>query len=144
MGGKNPYLKAPEFELPDRPYTVRFVAAGDGGAAIEQAVDVHPGKLPYGRDGLPGSLLDIALAHGVSIDHACGGVLACSTCHVKVKKGGESCNEASDAENDMLDLAPGVTPHSRLACHTVPNGSCPELIVEVPAWNRNLVREEHH
>ncbi|MBM4016550.1 MAG: 2Fe-2S iron-sulfur cluster binding domain-containing protein [Planctomycetes bacterium] len=144
MGGKNPYLKQVEVELPDRAYTVRFVASGDGRGANDTVVTVEPAKLPYGRDGLPGSLLDIALAHGVSIDHACGGVLACSTCHVKVKQGGESCNEASDAENDMLDLAPGVTPSSRLACHTVPNGRCPEVVVEVPGWNRNLVREEHH
>jgi len=139
MGGTNPYLKPIEFELPTRPYRVRFIAGAE-----EKVVEVDPAKLPYGRDGLPGSLLDVALAHGVSIDHACGGVLACSTCHVKVKKGGESCNEASEPENDRLDEAPGVTPQSRLACHTVPNGSVPELVVEVPAWNRNLVREEHH
>lgn len=139
MGGKNPYLKPVDFTLPTQRYRVRFVHGSE-----EKVVEVDPSKIPYGRDGLPGSLLDVALAHGVQIDHACGGVLACSTCHVKVKQGGASCNEASDAENDMLDLAPGVTPHSRLSCHCVPDGSVPELVVEVPAWNRNLVREEHH
>ena len=139
MGGKNPYLKPFEFELPTSGYTVRFIHGSE-----EQVVAVDPAKIPYGRDGLPGSLLDIAMAHDVAIDHACGGVLACSTCHVKVKRGGESCNAASEAENDKLDEAPGVTPHSRLACHTVPNGNCKELIVEVPTWNRNLVREVHH
>lgn len=139
MGGKNPYLKPVDFTLPQQPYRITF-KDGD----VEKVVEVDPAKIPYGRDGLPGSLLDIALANGVDIDHACGGVLACSTCHVWVKKGLSSCNEATDAEGDMLDLARGVTPHSRLACHCVPDGSERELVVEVPPWNRNLAREEHH
>ncbi len=139
MGGKNPYLKPTEFNLPTQRYRIRFVHGND-----EKIVEVDPEQLPYGRDGLAGSVLDVALAHGVSIDHACGGVLACSTCHVKVRQGAQSCNPASEPENDMLDLAPGVTPHSRLACQCVPDGREPEVVVEVPSWNRNLVREEHH
>lgn len=139
MGGRNPYLEPIEYELPKRPYRIRFRLDGE-----EKVVEVDPARLPYGRDGLPGSVLDVALAHDVAIDHACGGVLACSTCHIKVLRGGESCNAASDPENDMLDLAPGVTPQSRLACHTVADGSAEEIVVEVPGWNRNLVREEHH
>ncbi len=139
MGGKNPYLQPTEFELPQTGYRITF-KDGDH----QTGVDVDPKKIPYGRDGLPGSILDIALANGVSVDHACGGVLACSTCHVIVRKGSESCNAATDAENDMLDLARGLTPQSRLACQCVPNGSVVELVVEIPQWNRNLAREEHH
>ena len=48
------------------------------------------------------SLLDIALAAGVEIDHACGGVCACSTCHVKIKHGATSLSESSEQEEDQL------------------------------------------
>jgi 2Fe-2S ferredoxin len=103
-------------------------------------VRVDPRRLPYGRTGKPGSLLDIALAHGVDIDHACGGVCGCSTCHVIVKEGFASLRPATEREEDMLDNAPGLTTRSRLACEAVPDGTC-DLLVEVPAWNRNLARE---
>jgi 2Fe-2S ferredoxin len=138
VGGSNPYLKPIDFELPTRKYRVTFRHAGG-----ETVVEVDPAAIPYGRDGLPGSLLDIALSHGVAVDHACGGVCACSTCHVIVRAGRGSCNEQSDAEGDMLDNARGLTPDSRLSCQCVPNGT-QDLVVEVPEWNRNLARESHH
>jgi 2Fe-2S ferredoxin len=62
---------------------------------------------------------------------------------VIVKQGFESLNEAGDPELDQLDNARGVTARSRLACQAVPDGSC-DVVVEIPNWNRNLVREEHH
>ncbi len=105
-------------------------------------VEVDPAKLPYSRDGQKGSILEIALGHKIEIDHACGGVCACSTCHVIVRQGLGSCPQATEEEDDQLDNAPGLTPQSRLACQTVPNGSS-DVVVEVPGWNRNLVSEEH-
>jgi 2Fe-2S ferredoxin len=138
MGGKNPYLKPVEFELPTRKYRITFRHEGR-----ETVVEVDPAKIPYGRDGLPGSLLDIALGHGISVDHACGGVAACSTCHLIVRQGFDTLSEQTDQEGDMLDLAPAVTPVSRLGCQAVPNGTT-DLVVEVPGWNRNLVKEDHH
>ena len=92
--------------------------------------------------GLVLAILDIALAHGVDLDHACGGVVACSTCHVVVKKGLETCNEATEDEEDQLDNAPALTPQSRLGCQCVPDGT-KDVEIEIPEWNRNLVREEH-
>ena len=74
---------------------------------------------------------------------ACGGVCACSTCHVMVKEGLESCNEATDAELDELDEAPGITPKSRLGCQTVPDGTT-DIVVEIPEWNKNYAREADH
>ena len=135
MGGSNPYIHA-KYELPRRPYKITFLP-------MNTVVEVDPQQLPYSRDGAVGSLLEIALGHEIDIDHACGGVCACSTCHVIVRQGLESCQEASDEELDQLDKAPGLTIKSRLACQTVPDGSC-DLVVEVPAWNRNLVSEDHH
>jgi len=135
MGGTNPYIKAVEAKLPTKPYTITFLPEN-------VQVEVDPAKLPYSREGRPGSLLEIALGNGVDIDHACGGVCACSTCHVIVRKGHESIPEATDDENHQLDSAPGLTPLSRLSCQAVPDGST-DLVVEIPDWNRNLVKEEH-
>jgi len=135
MGGTNPYVKRPAPPPPTQKYKLTFLPA-------KVTVEVDPAKVPYSRDGQKGSILEIALAHGVEIDHACGGVCACSTCHVIVRQGLSSCPQATEEEDDQLDNAPGLTPQSRLACQTVPNGSS-DVVVEVPGWNRNLVGEEH-
>jgi len=133
MGGVNPYLGQRAVPAAKQAFTLRITNSG-------QAIAVTPEQLPFGRDGRPGSLLDILLHHGVRVDHACGGVCSCSTCHVVVKKGLSSCNPADDGEEDMLDTAPGLTAQSRLACQCVPNGS-QDIEVEIPAWNRNAVSE---
>ncbi len=121
-------------DLPKQKYRITF-------APMNVTVEVDPAALPYGRHGLPGSILDVALHHGVALEHACGGACACSTCHVIIKKGLGSLNDASEEEEDMLDKAPGLTPTSRLACQAVPNGQA-DLVVEVPQWNRNLAPHE--
>jgi 2Fe-2S ferredoxin len=135
MGGSNPFVEQSEVPLPRTRYRLTFQPSG-------QMVEVDPAALPYSRDGLPGSILEIALGHGIDIDHACGGVLACSTCHVYVRQGKQTCNEASEDEEDQLDHAPALSTDSRLACHCVPDGSS-DVVIEIPGWNRNLVREDH-
>ena len=110
--------------------------------AGEETIQVDPTKAPFGRHGEPGSILDIAEGHGIEVDHACGGVCACSTCHIIVRKGFSTCPDATDDEEDQLDLAPGLTPQSRLACQTVPDGTT-DLVIAVPCWNRNMVKESH-
>ena len=106
----------------------------------DRTFEIDPKSPPEGGIGEPGSVLNIAMGLGIDIDHACGGVSACSTCHIVVKKGLGSCNPASEGEEDQLDEAPGVTPQSRLACQCIPRGN-EDLEVHVPNWNRNLVRE---
>ena len=108
-----------------------------------RTVEFPYGTLPYGHHGKPMSFLDVAEHFDIFLDHACGGVCACSTCHVIVKQGLESCNEATDAELDELDEAPGITPKSRLGCQTVPDGTT-DMIVEIPEWNKNHVKEKDH
>ena len=137
MGGINPYIEQVRADLPQEKYQITFVIEGK-----ETTVEVDPSALPYTDEGLPGSVLDIACGHGLEIDHACGGVCACSTCHVHVEAGSETCNASSDDEEDMLDLAPGLSDVSRLACQCIPNGKAAVKVV-VPGWNRNLVSEEH-
>ena len=138
MGGTNPYIEKTEYELPRVAYTVTFIAPG--GVVTKVAVD--PTKIPYGPTGLLGSLLDVAMGNGVALEHVCGGVCACSTCHVIVKQGLESCNEGTDDEFDQLEEAPITTLQSRLGCQCVPNGT-KDIVVEIPAVNKNLVKEGH-
>jgi len=107
-----------------------------------KTVEFEHGKLDYKEHGRPESLLDVALNFGVKLDHACGGNCACTTCHVVVRKGKELMSEMDDDEADRLDMAADLQLESRLGCQaqiTKPG----EVIVEIPAWNRNYVSEEH-
>ncbi len=137
MGGSNPYIEQVKLKTATEPFTVTFRMPDE---TIDVSVD--PSKIPYGPTGQPGSLLDIAMGAGLDVEHACGGVCACSTCHVVVKEGLDSCSEATDDELDQLDEAPAITLQSRLACQCVPDGST-NLVVEIPEWNKNLVKEGH-
>ncbi len=138
MGGTNPYIEKADYERPTRPYTVTFIFPDK----TEKKVQVDPGKIPYGETGLPGSLLDIAMGNGLELEHVCGGVCACSTCHVIVKHGLETCSEGTDDEFDQLEQAPVTTLQSRLGCQCVPNGT-KDIVVEIPAVSINLVKEGH-
>jgi ferredoxin, 2Fe-2S len=135
MGGSNPYISQTAAPPAQQKFTITFLP-------MNVTIEVNPEKIPYGVTGQPGSILDIALAHGIEIDHACGGVCACSTCHCIVRKGQQSLSEMSEGEEDELSYAPGLTPTSRLSCQAVPDGS-DNIVVEVPNWNRNAVREKH-
>jgi 2Fe-2S ferredoxin len=101
-------------------------------------VEFESGELPYSDHGKPESILDVCMHFGIPLEHACGGFCACTTCHVIVKQGEENLSEAEDDELDRLELAPGLTPHSRLGCQAIVKG---DVLVEVPSWNRNYVSE---
>ena len=92
-------------------------------------VEVDENDYPYGEDGKPGSILDIALANGIDLEHNCGGSCACTTCHVIIKEGMENLSEMEDDEDDRLDEADGLTLSSRLGCQAVVKG---DVIVEIP------------
>jgi len=85
----------------------------------ERVIEFDPRQAPFQHDGRPGSILDILLAHGIHLEHACGGNCACTTCHVIVKHGGEKLSDAEENELDLLDKAPGLTATSRLGCQAV-------------------------
>lgn len=87
------------------------------------------------------SVLDAAMKAQVDLDHACGGVCACSTCHVIVQQGLDTLPDATEDEEDQLDEAVGLTPKSRLACQSKVSA---DLVVEIPRHSRNLVREGNH
>lgn len=141
MGGSNPYIKSVDIVLPKTKYKIWFEPE-DPTAGEPITVEVDPDKIPYGDTGQPGSILSVALASGIDIEHSCGGVCACSTCHVYVKEGLETCNEATDDEEDQLEEARGLTVQSRLSCQCVPDGT-KDVKVVIPSWNVNLVKEGH-
>src|SRR3972149_10549180 len=70
-----------------------------------KTVEVDLDQMPYKEHGLKSSFLDIALNHGIHLEHACGGNCACTTCHIWVKEGQELLFEASDDELDRLEMA---------------------------------------
>lgn len=102
----------------------------------------HPEYAPAGAviSALTGaSICDTLLDHGIDIEHACGKVGACTTCHVIVSEGFASLNEVDDNEDDMLDRAWGLQPNSRLSCQAIIGGT--DLVVEIPLYSLNLAKE---
>ena len=69
------------------------------------------------------SLLDIALAEGVSIQHACGGFCACTTCHCEIESGLENLSPPDAEEMERLEVLENCTPKSRLACQAKVRGT---------------------
>ncbi len=87
------------------------------------------------------TICDAALANGIEIEHACEKSCACTTCHVVVREGFDSLNEADELEEDMLDKAWGLEPESRLSCQAVVGDE--DLVVELPKYTINMVSENH-
>jgi ferredoxin, 2Fe-2S len=107
----------------------------------ERVIEFDPARAPFQHDGLPGSVLDILLGHGIHLEHACGGNCACTTCHVVVKQGFNKLSEASEQEDDLLDRAPGLTSTSRLGCQAVIEEPDNEIVVMVPRYTINQISE---
>jgi 2Fe-2S ferredoxin len=86
------------------------------------------------------SVLEVAHKHGVDIEGACEGSLACSTCHVIVDAAWvDKLPRASEDEEDMLDLAFGLEKTSRLGCQLVMTADLDGLVVKLPASSRNAL-----
>jgi len=85
------------------------------------------------------SILDVALANGIKLEHACEKSCACTTCHVIVRKGFTSLDDASDIEEDMLDKAWGLESNSRLSCQAKVTNQ--DLVIEIPKYTINQVNE---
>lgn len=96
-----------------------------------KTIEVAPGE----------SILEAALSHNIQIDHACEMSCACTTCHVIVRKGFNSLEEASEREEDLLDKAWGLESESRLSCQAIVEKD--DLVVEIPKYSINQVSESH-
>jgi len=105
---------------------VRFISA-DGRTVRE--VDAAPGA----------RLLEVAQADGQPLEGTCEGQMACSTCHVIVAaEDFAKLRPASEMEDDLLDLAAGVTRHSRLACQIMLDPGLESLTVRMPGESHNM------
>ncbi len=78
------------------------------------------------------SLLEVALLNDIELHHNCGGVCACSTCHVYINKGEDSLEELSDKEEDFIDRAVNPRINSRLGCQCVLLDGDGEIEVTLP------------
>jgi len=87
------------------------------------------------------TICDAALANDIEIEHACEKSCACTTCHIIVREGFNSLNDATEDEDDMLDKAWGLEPDSRLACQAVVSDE--DLVVELPKYTINHAKENH-
>ncbi len=86
------------------------------------------------------SVLEIAHRNHIDIEGACEGSLACSTCHVVVDDGWfDKLSPASEDEEDMLDLAFGLSKTSRLGCQIRMTEELDGLVVTLPAGTRNML-----
>jgi 2Fe-2S ferredoxin len=75
------------------------------------------------------SVLDICLDNGIELQHNCGGVCGCSTCHIYVNKGMDNLPEISDKEEDFIDRAVNPRINSRLGCQCVVENSDIEITI---------------
>jgi ferredoxin len=98
------------------------------------------GKQRTEAEAAPGAiLLDVAQAYLMPLEGTCEGQMACSTCHVIVDKADfDRLPEASEMEEDMLDLAAGVRRTSRLACQILLTDDLDGLTVHIPSESRNM------
>lgn len=104
----------------------------------------HPELCPQGEEieaERGKSICQTLLDHDIEIEHACGMVAACTTCHVIVREGFSSLNEIDEDEEDMLDKAWGLSPMSRLSCQAKIDDR--DLTIEIPRYSINHAKEGH-
>ena len=87
------------------------------------------------------SICEALLDNGIALEHACDMSCACTTCHVIVREGFKSLNEADENEDDLLDRAWGLEPNSRLSCQAIVAQQ--NLVVEIPKYTINHAKENH-
>lgn len=88
------------------------------------------------------SILEVAEDNGVHLNHNCGGVCACSTCHVYIEKGDEFLEEISEKEEDFIDRAINPRLESRLGCQCIILEAGAVIEVQIPDQSR-IIGHEH-
>ncbi|XP_024185461.1 2Fe-2S ferredoxin [Rosa chinensis] len=97
-------------------------------------------KVPVGK-----SILEAAHENDIELEGACEGSCACSTCHVIVRdlEYYNKLEDPTDEENDMLDLAFGLTETSRLGCQVIATPELDGICLELPAATRNFAVDKY-
>ncbi len=88
------------------------------------------------------SILEVTEDHDIHLNHNCGGVCACSTCHIYIEKGEDSLEEISDQEEDFIDRAINPRLESRLACQCIILDDNAEIEVIIPDQS-GIIGHEH-
>ena len=104
----------------------------------------HEELCPKGAlfEAAPGtSICDALLEHDIEIEHACEKSCACTTCHVIVREGFNSLEEATELEEDMLDKAWGLESNSRRSWQSIVSDQ--PLVIEIPKYTINMAKEGH-
>ncbi len=92
--------------------------------------------------GVDVSILELTEDHDIHLNHNCGGVCACSTCHIYVQSGAEFLEEISDKEEDFIDRATNPTLQSRLACQCIILDDNAVIEVKIPDQS-GIIGHEH-
>ncbi len=104
----------------------------------------HAELCPQGAElqaAVGGTICEVLLEDHINIEHACDMSCACTTCHVIVREGFMSLNEADENEDDLLGRAWGLEPNSRLSCQAIVAQQ--NLVVEIPKYTINHAKENH-
>lgn len=140
-----PYLAWSEFVRPTRFSSSAAAKPQPDAAKISLTFVTKDGvekeiKVPVGM-----SMLEAAHENDIDLEGACEGSLACSTCHVIItdEELYKRLPEPSDEENDMLDLAFGLTETSRLGCQVIATPEIDGLRLNLPAATRNFAVDGH-
>lgn len=102
--------------------------------------DIAPKTVENVEEGY--SILEVAEDNDVHLNHNCGGVCACSTCHVYIENGEDSLEEISDKEEDFIDRAINPRLESRLGCQCVILEEDAVIEVQIPDQSR-IIGHEH-
>lgn len=104
----------------------------------------HPEYCPEGTEikvATGTNICEALLDNHINIEHACDMSCACTTCHVIVREGFNSLDEATEKEEDLLDKAWGLEPNSRLSCQAKVTDE--DLTIEIPKYTINHAKENH-
>merc|ERR1711935_772362 len=146
--GTHPIFESDFDCLTDVSYTVASVATPSdvsphfiAHACLVKQYAIVSRRLRVGRAKIADNVLFLAHRHDIDIEGACEAALACCTCHVYVESEDEHWDilpEASEEEEDMLDLAPFLQENSRLACQFILDRDLEGLRVRMPSGTRNF------
>ena len=90
------------------------------------------------------TILDVTEDNHIHLNHNCGGVCACSTCHIYVEKGEDSLEEISDKEEDFIDRAINPRLESRLGCQSVLIDTDDDTVIEVEIPDQTQIIGHEH
>src|SRR5260370_23367412 len=107
MGGSNPNIEEVKYKPATKKFKITFLPSG-------KTIEVDPAQIPYGHNGLPGSILDFSAALKAALDHACGGACAPSTFPVFLIESLRTFKEATDTGPDALHQPPSPPPNTPL------------------------------